>query len=191
MRKIFLSIFVFLTISVSAAELNLKPVTKGDFMQEHYLAKAQRSLISSGAFIMAQDKGIVFDIQQPFPSKMIVSKEKFVQILNNGDVSIMDGSENAIFKNIAAIISSIFSGNMQALDSNFYIAEVKGEKNILTLMPKDIFLALLFEKFVLSIGESIEGLTIFETSGNWVEYKFSNLEFPEKLTEDEEKLFSY
>ena len=64
-----------------AAELNLKPVTKGDFTQEHYLAKAQRSLISSGAFIMAQDKGIVFDIQQPFPGKAIL-------IVSNNWVSI-------------------------------------------------------------------------------------------------------
>jgi len=191
MRKIFFILFAFVSLSIEAVELDIKPITKGDFTQEHHLANMQRSLISTGTFLMVQDRGIFFDVQKPFPSKMIITEKKLVQILNDKDVSVMDGSEDAIFKNIAAIVSSVFSGDMQTLEENFCIAEKKGDKSILTLTPKDIFLAMLFEKFILFVGESIEGLTVFETSGNWIEYKFSNVKFPEKLTDDEEKLFSY
>lgn len=191
MRRFLVFLFAFVSLSVGAAELNFSPITKGDFTQEHYLAKAQRSLVSTGTFVMAQEKGIIFDVQKPFPSKMIVTREKLVQVLNNSNVSVMDGADNAIFKNIAEIISSVFSGDAKALEENFLVAEEKGEKRILTLTPKDPFLALLFERFVLCVGDSIESLTVVETSGNWVGYKFSNLIFPEKLTDGEEKLFSY
>ena len=194
MKKIlsFLILFLVLTSLLAAdqladvyARVSSRPVTKGELKQEQYIKAANRSLISKGTFVMAADKGVIFEITEPFPSSMVVTEEKLVQTLPGNVVAVMDGNENAMFKNIAKIIHSVFSNDVQVLRDNFQVSVTGGPKDVVTLIPKDPLLAMLFQKITLTVGDSIDSVSVVETGGNWVNYTFFNKNFPEKLTEDE------
>ena len=192
MKKI---LFLFLFLPLSGlwadqledvyAKISAHPVTKGVLTQEQYIKVANRSLISKGTFVMAADKGVIFDITDPFPSSMVVTEEKLVQTLPGNVVSVMDGKENPMFKNIAKIIHSVFANDVQVLRDNFQVSVTGGPKDVVTLVPKDPLLSLLFLKITLTVGDSIDSVSLIETGGNWVNYTFANKTFPEKLTEDE------
>ena len=167
------------------SRISSHPVTKGELTQEQYIKVANRSLVSKGTFVMAADKGIIFDITDPFPSSMVVTEEKMVQTLPGNVVSVLDGSENAMFKNIARIIHSVFANDVQVLKDNFQVSVTGGPKDVVTLVPKDPLLSMLFLKITLTVGDSVDSVSLVEAGGNWVNYTFTNKTFPEKLTEDE------
>ena len=195
MKKIFI-VFIFLfSFSCLWADqledvykrISAHPVTKGEFTQEQYIKVANRSLISRGNFVMAADKGVIFEIAEPFPSSMVVTEDKLVQTLSGNVVAVMDGKENAMFKNIAKIIHSVFSNDVQVLKDNFQVSVTGGPKDVVELVPKDPLLSMLFLKITLAVGDSIDSVSVIETGGNWVNYNFNNKSFPEKLTSDEEQ----
>ena len=193
MKKFLISLILFLPLSGLWADqledvysrISSHPVTKGELTQEQYIKVANRSLVSKGTFVMAADKGIIFDITDPFPSSMVVTEDKMVQTLPGNVVSVMDGSENAMFKNIARIIHSVFANDVQVLKDNFQVSVTGGPKDVVTLVPKDPLLSMLFLKITLAVGDSIDSVSLIEAGGNWVNYTFTNKSFPEKLTEDE------
>lgn len=191
---LFLILFLAFTSLLAADQLeevysriSSHPVTKGELTQEQYIKAANRSLISKGTFVMAADKGVIFEITEPFPSSMVVTEEKLVQILPGDVVAVMDGKENAMFKNIARIIHSVFANDVQVLRENFQVTVTGGPKDVVNLVPKDPLLSMLFLKITLTVGDSIDSVSVIETGGNWVNYAFNNKTFPEKLTSDEEQ----
>ena len=195
MKKIFIAFIFLFSFSCLWADqledvykrISAHPVTKGEFTQEQYIKGANRSLISRGNFVMAADKGVIFEIAEPFPSSMVVTEDKLVQTLSGNVVAVMDGKENAMFKNIAKIIHSVFSNDVQVLKDNFQVSVTGGPKDVVELVPKDPLLSMLFLKITLAVGDSIDSVSVIETGGNWVNYNFNNKSFPEKLTSDEEQ----
>ena len=195
MKKIFIAFIFLFSFSCLWADqledvykrISAHPVTKGEFTQEQYIKVANRSLISRGNFVMAADKGVIFGIAEPFPSSMVVTEDKLVQTLSGNVVAVMDGKENAMFKNIAKIIHSVFSNDVQVLRDNFQVSVTGGPKDVLELVPKDPLLSMMFLKITLAVGDSIDSVSVIETGGNWVNYNFNNKSFPEKLTSDEEQ----
>ena len=195
MKKIFIAFIFLFSFSCLWADqledvykrISAHPVTKGEFTQEQYIKVANRSLISRGNFVMAADKGVIFEIAEPFPSSMVVTEDKLVQTLSGNVVAVMDGKENAMFKNIAKIIHSVFSNDVQVLRDNFQVSVTGGPKDVVELVPKDPLLSMMFLKITLAVGDSIDSVSVIETGGNWVNYNFNNKSFPEKLTSDEEQ----
>jgi hypothetical protein len=195
MKKI-LIIFIFL-FSLSGLwadqledvykRISAHPVTKGEFIQEQYIQLANRSLISKGTFVMAADRGVILDISEPFPSSMVVTEDKMVQSVSGNVIAVMDGKDNAMFSNIAKIIHSIFTNDVQVLKDNFQVSVIGGPKDVVELVPNDPLLSMLFLKITLTVGNSIDSVSVIETGGNWVNYNFNNKSFPEKLTADEEQ----
>lgn len=195
MKKIFIAFIFLFSFSCLWADqledvykrISAHPVTKGEFTQEQYIKVANRSLISRGNFVMAADKGVIFEIAEPFPSSMVVTEDKLVQTLSGNVVAVMDGKENAMFKNIAKIIHSVFSNDVQVLRDNFQVSVTGGPKDVVELVPKDPLLSMMFLKITLAVGDSIDSVSVIEAGGNWVNYNFNNKSFPEKLTSDEEQ----
>ena len=195
MKKIFIALIFLFSFSCLWADqledvykrISAHPVTKGEFTQEQYIKVANRSLISRGNFVMAADKGVIFEIAEPCPSSMVVTEDKLVQTLSGNVVAVMDGKENAMFKNVAKIIHSVFSNDVQVLKDNFQVSVTGGPKDVVELVPKDPLLSMMFLKITLAVGDSIDSVSVIEAGGNWVNYNFNNKSFPEKLTSDEEQ----
>ncbi len=172
-------------------------VTRGDFTQvkEVKSAKGTRSLKSYGNVVLCT-QGIIWDTQKPFPSKMVISKERIVQISSDGKQSVVDGKDNPTFLGISATITAVFSGDMDEINKRFF-TEFKdlGEgKWSIALKPKDSSIASVVGSITLSGVSSdtttLESMVIQEAGDSSVLYQFANHKYSKDLTSDEKALFA-
>lgn len=172
--------------------------TTGDFIQTKTIAESGRKLKSFGNFVISP-YGIMWKTEKPFANTLIVTEDKMIQITAGGKKSVLDGSENQIFKNISAVLSSLFIGNSNELYKNFEISvlEENGKNGnwIIELSPKDSNISSVMKNFILT-GKTEQNLTILnsleivENSNNKIKYEFSNQKYPQELTDDEKNIFT-
>ena len=180
-----------LTLESVCKSLASHPNTIGDFSQIKTLQTNGRKLTSTGKVIFSQE-GILWQTEKPFPSSLILTKEAMVQVAANGKKSVMSGKDNQIFANISDTLSSVFSGNVDALKKNFVCERVQeadaGWKILLT--PKDSTIASVMQSMVLAgSGADLSSLEMSEMSENTIRYEFKNQKYPEELSADEKQIF--
>lgn len=172
--------------------------TVGNFIQIKTIAESGRKLKSSGTFVISP-YGIMWKTEKPFANTLIVTEDKMIQITAGGKKSVLDGSENQIFKNISAVLSSLFIGNSDELYKNFEISVLEeNEKSgnwSIELSPKDLNISSVMKNFILT-GKTeqnqttLNSLEIVENSNNKIKYEFSNQKYPQELTDDEKNIFT-
>ena len=179
------------TLESVCKSLASHPNTSGDFTQIKTLQTNGRKLVSSGKFIFSQ-QGILWQTEKPFPSSLILTKDAMVQIAANGKKSVMSGKDNQIFANISETLSSVFSGNVEALKKNFecqLIQESDADWKIF-LTPKDSTIASVMKSMVLAgVEADLSSLEMSEMSANTIRYEFKNQKYPEELSADEKQIF--
>ena len=107
----------------------------------------------------------------------------------------MSGKDNQIFSNISETLSSVFSGDVEALKKNFN-CEFSDDGNngwSLVLIPKDSTIAAVMKTLELSgitkPETSMNRLVMSEASGNTITYEFINQIYPKELSTDEKQNF--
>jgi hypothetical protein len=209
MKKLFFATFLIFTFICSSngklyaqthslesvcKSLASKPNTTGDFTQTKIIQTNGRKLKSSGKYIIST-LGIYWKTEKPFPSSLILTKDAMVQIAANGKKTVMSGKDNQIFANISETLSSVFSGNVEALQKNFEcsFSEADGEWNIF-LKPKDSTIASVMKSLLLSgkwngADAELGFLEMTESSENTIRYEFTNQKYPKELSADEKQNF--
>jgi len=183
----------------ACSQLALNPVTKGDFTQIKTVnsAKGKRELKSYGDFILCQE-GIVWNTKKPFPSKMVVSKTRIVQISSDGKQSVIEGKDNQTFASIAATVTAVFSNNVEEINKAFntdFKALSDGKWELL-LDSKDSTIAAAIGTIKLtgtSSGKStsLDSMVIQESANSEITYIFSNQSYFKELSNDEKALFAF
>ncbi|MDR1586717.1 MAG: outer membrane lipoprotein carrier protein LolA [Treponema sp.] len=176
------------------ADLASRPVIKGIFEQTKTIKRLNRSLVSSGNFIIAAELGMVWDTRLPFPSVTAVGKDFIIQSTPRGTRSKLDAGGNETFTSLAATISAIFTGNVQSLKENFenyFLGD--GRTWALGLIPREKAVAVFAERIILE-GDAagtalIRSITLHERSGDLIRYVLSGHSFPAGLSDDEKALF--
>ncbi len=200
------AVFLFCCISLHAEGKNVQfdsvchgltahAVTSGNFTQVKRSASVNRELKSSGDYIFSNE-GIVWNTQRPFSSVLAITNSSIIQTLPDGSSSVIDGSDNQVFANIAGSLSSLFSGNRDLLESNFHVKFMSTPSSWkMILSPKDATIASALQSIVLtgkSVSEqaSLDSMLIEEVSGNSVYYAFKNQVYKEELSDAEKAFFS-
>ena len=175
-------------------KLSYNQNTTGDFTQIKTLQTNGRKLISTGKFIFCP-LGILWQTEKPFPTK-----DSMTQIAANGKKSVMSGKDNQIFANISETLSSVFSGNAEALKKNFECSfSQTGDSWSIYLLPKDFTIAAVMKSLQLTgtcdsasanAAAALTSLEMTESSENTIRYEFANQKYPKELTSDEKELFS-
>jgi hypothetical protein len=181
------------------AQLAARPYTRGVFEQTRTLKKQNRSLVSSGDFIVAADLGLVWITKAPVPSITILGRDYMIQSVPGGTSSKIDAKGNDMYVNMADTISSLFTGNTQRLKSGFdnYYTEVQsGDRKTWTLglVPKEKNFRNYAQRIVLEGFNGAEGaviqlIVIYEKSGDSLTYAFSEQIFPASLEAHEQAYF--
>ena len=175
--------------------LSRTPNTTGDFLQIKTVNSTGRQLKSSGKFIIAKE-GILWKTLKPFPSSLVVTEKAMIQTAGDGTKTVMNGSDNQIFQNIAQTMRSVFAGNSELLEKNFFVEFKVAEQGkwSVILTPKDSTIGSVMKTLVLegSISSSVilNSLELSETSNNKIRYEFSNQKYPKELTADEKANFT-
>ena len=180
-------------IAFNAVCTNLaeKPIIKGNFVQEKFLEHFDRSLKSSGNFLIAAKQGMVWETLQPFPSTMILGMDFIMQSRPDGRKSVISAQGNETFTQMADIMSSVFSGQIQRLLENFKVYFLGSVSNWnMGLLPRDSVLASFVVKIAMSGGAAIQSIRMFEKNGDITTYILSNPSYPAVLDDHEKAFFS-
>lgn len=183
-----------LDLDTICKSLTSHKVTSGSFVQKRSIASIKRELSSNGTFIICNE-GISWKTARPISSVLSVTDEKIIQISPDGKKNVMDGSGNPTFKNIAQTLSSLFSGNRDALESNFHVSFSSSDSFWkITLVPKDSNISAIMANIVMSGNAaeetSLDTLEIAEQGGGKITYLFSEQTYKDSLNDDEKKYFS-
>ena len=168
------------------------PFIRGNFEQEKTLTRLNRSLKSSGNFIIAADQGMVWDTVKPFPSTLALGKDYLIQSRPGGQKTVLSAQGNETFLRMAEVISTVFSGNAQGLLDNFKVY-YSGDNVAweLGLSPLDKAINSFAEKIVMKGDTAIRSIQIYEQNGDSITYMLSNHSYPAELNVHEKAFFSY
>jgi len=170
------------------------PLIRGNFEQEKTLSSLNRTLKSSGNFIIAVGLGLVWDTVKPFPSTLTLGKDYLIQSRPGGQKTVLSVQGNETFLRMAEVISAIFSGNSRGLMNNFNIyyspgidADYEWE---LGLIPRDAAIGAFAEKIIMKGSAIIRSIQIYERNGDSVQYVLTNHNYPVELNANEKALFA-
>jgi len=177
--------------NATCANLSEKPIVKGIFAQEKHLNRLNRSLMSSGNFLISVEQGMVWETLQPFPSTMIMGKDFIMQVRQNGQKSVLSSQGNETFTQMSDVINSVFSGQGQRLLENFEVYFLGNVSNwSIGLLPRDSVFSSFITKITMSGGSAIRSIRIFEQNGDVITYTLSNHSYPAALNNHEKALFT-
>ena len=179
------------TFNTVSANLAGNPITRGNFAQENYLSRFNRSLRSSGNFLITVEQGMVWETLQPFPSTMVLGRHFMLQSRPDGRTSILSAQGNETFTQMADVMSLIFSGQSQGLLENFEVYFLGSVSDwTIGLLPRDSVIASFVMRITMSGDSAIRSIRLFEQNGDIVTYTLSNHSFPTGLDEHEEAFFT-
>ncbi|MCL1836540.1 MAG: outer membrane lipoprotein carrier protein LolA [Treponema sp.] len=167
------------------------PFVQGNFEQEKTLSRLDRSLKSSGFFLIAADMGMVWDTVRPFPSTLTLGKDYLIQTRPSGQKTVISAQGNETFVRMADVIGAVFSGNSQGLLENFDVYyNGAGAAWELGLSPRDGAIGSFMERIIMKGDTAIRSIRIYEQGGDTITYIFSNHSYPAELSAHEKNLFS-
>jgi hypothetical protein len=182
------------------AALSGHPFIRGTFSQTKTINRLNRSLVSTGNFIIAADMGMVWETLEPFPSTLTAGRDYLVQSTPSGTKTRLDARGNETFLRFSGVISAVFSGNAQKLRDNFTVY-FTGSGGLWTigLVPTESAIRSFAARIIMS-GETSPGQTpqrealirtviLHEQNGGSIRYTLSGHSFPVSLGADERALF--
>ena len=175
----------------TSQRLAQQPLIRGKFEQERTLTRLNRSLRSSGNFIIAAQIGMLWNTVSPFPSTLVMGEDFLVQSRPGGQRTVMSAQGNETFLRMSEVISAVFSGNAQRLVDNFEVYYFGSPASWeLGLIPIDRAINVFAERITMSGDTVIRSIKITEQNGDSIKYLLSNHSFPAVLTDDEQALFA-
>jgi outer membrane lipoprotein-sorting protein len=175
----------------TVGQLSKNKIVVGNFDQEKFLSRHNRSLKSSGNFIIASELGMVWETLKPFPSVMTMGNDYLIQSRPGGQGTVLSAQGNETFISFAEAISSVFSGNTQGLLNNFEVYFLGNTADwTLWLLPKSRAIAAFAERITMKGDTVIRSILIYEQNNDTVSYVLSNHRFPSELTENEKSFFT-
>ena len=76
------------------AQVAQVPLLRGEFRQEKQVAGFRNPLRSSGRFLLARDKGVVWTTLAPFPSETVITQDRILSRQRDGSRRVeVDGRQ--------------------------------------------------------------------------------------------------
>jgi len=171
---------------------------KGNFEQEKIMSRHNRSLKSSGNFIIAADLGMVWETIKPFPSTLALGRDFMIQSRPGRQRTVVNAQGNETFIRMADAISTVFSGDAQRLLNNFSVyynsvafsADSASGAWELGLTPLDKAITSIAGKIILKGDVAIRSIQIYDQNGDSIKYILLNHKYPAELNKDEQAFFS-
>jgi outer membrane lipoprotein-sorting protein len=164
-------------------------VLRGDFQQEKQIAGFKNPLRSQGRFVLARDKGVIWTTLKPFPSELVVTRDRILSRQPDGSQRVeVDARQQPAMRSVNAVMFSLMSGDVGVLSTYFNLdaQALPGDAWKLTLKPKSAALGKAFASIQLQGERYVREVVIVEASGDSTRITFAELiETPAQLSADE------
>lgn len=187
LRRLLCAALLLVAVGVQAADdlaadvrkrLDASPVLRGDFTQTRTLKGLRNPLVSRGDFLLAREKGIVWQTRQPFASTLVATREKLSSRRADGGVAMqMDARTEPALRAINDVMFALLGGDVSALAKHFRVSgQLQGAAGWqLQLQPTDALLARQFVELQIEGDQFVRRVHIEERSGDVSTIRFENL----------------
>ena len=164
-------------------------VLRGEFTQEKQVAGFKNPLRSQGRFVLAQDHGVVWTTLKPFPSEVVVTRDRILSRQRDGSTRVeLDARQQPAMRSVNAIMFALMSGDAQALSAQFTVkVEVlPGNAWRMQLTPRSAMLGKVFAQLTLSGDRYVREVQINEANQDVTRIHFTGMsETPAALSAEE------
>jgi len=168
-------------------------VLRGEFTQEKQVAGFKNPLRSQGRFVLAQDHGVIWTTLKPFPSEVVVTRDRILSRQSDGSSRVeLDGRQQPAMRSVNAIMFALMSGDAQALSAQFTVkVEVlPGNAWRMQLTPRSAMLGKVFAQLTLSGDRYVREVQINEANQDVTRIQFAGMsDTPATLSTDEGRRF--
>lgn len=176
-------------IDSTFAPMTAHKVVRGNFKQTKFIAQLNREFVSVGNFVIANEKGILWNTEKPFASQLAISETGMVQQNANGTRSEINAKDNVVFAQIAKAIHSIFSGSTAKLQAGFHVFfNRQGKIWTVGLVPRELSVKKTIQSIELTGNTWLEQIKLVDGSGSPLLYELSNPKPSSELTAKEKAL---
>ena len=164
-------------------------VLRGEFAQEKRIEGFKNPLRSQGRFLLARDKGVVWTTLKPFPSEVVLTRERILSRQRDGSTRVeLDARQQPALRAVNEMMFALMSGDVKALTGRFDAQAqlLPGSDWKLVLKPKPGAVAQAFTSITLEGDRYVRRVGIDERNGDRTQLQFSGMtEAPAGLTADE------
>jgi outer membrane lipoprotein-sorting protein len=170
-------------------QLRAAPVVRGDFVQQRFLRALPQPLTSEGHFVLAADKGLLWDLRTPIPQTLRITPDAIVKRDAGGAWRPLTGRAGGGREN--RLFMSVLSGDTSGLQENFAIV-LTGEANDwhLSLTPTSALLKQIFEVIRIDGGALVDRVELAETQGDRSVLQMKNAHPAQSLDDQETRAFA-
>ena len=202
-RRLFLLSAAFAVPALQAAEastllkdvrqrLTSEPVVRGAFEQRKTVKGFRNPLLSSGEFLVSQQRGVLWRTLQPFASTLVVTRDRVLARGADGSVARrLSASEEPAVRAISETLFGVMAADLAALALRFQIeGELVGREGWrLQLLPRDAALARWVQRVELEGDRFLRAVRLQEGSGDQTQIKLARHATSATLAADEEAQF--
>lgn len=173
--------------------LVLPPVLRGQFEQTRHLQGFHNPLVSRGDFVMARDRGVLWETRKPFASTTVIGKERLLTRRADGSSEVvLDKSQAQAVGMLDTLMPAMLGGDLDALSKFFVPTEGAGEGGQwkVDLLPRTPGLAKVFVRIVLQGDRYVRSVHLEEKGGDSTDIVFTSMtDQPRQLDPAEAKQF--
>lgn len=163
---------------------------RGQFEQKKQIAALERPLLSTGDFLVARNRGVVWRTQTPFPQVLKLTRREIIQEQNGKVRFQLSAEREPAVKAVNQVLFALFAGDFAALEQSFSSnGKVEGERWRVTMQPSSQALAQLFREIRLEGANTVQRVELFEANGDRTEIRFKGMQVNSALSVEEVKLF--
>ena len=168
------------------------PLLRASFVQEKHVAGFIHPLVSQGDFTLVRDKGIIWQVNKPFPSEMVLTRNRVMSRRNDGSMYVeADGREQPGVRAVNTMMVALMAGDMDVVSKHFHVEAkvLPHDKWELVLTPRSTMLAKAIVSVKLGGDRYVQDVAIEEANHDRSEITFSGFSEIPALSDAEDKLF--
>lgn len=144
------------------------PVVRGEFEQLKTVKGFKQPLRSSGDFIVARGKGIVWHVLKPFESTLVVRPDSLQSRGSDGKLTTqMRAQDEPVLRTVNAMLFAVMSANLAELAQHFEVTGQVAPKGwSLRLVPRDPTLAQWLSAVDLQGNQFVQEVKLQEARGD-------------------------
>ena len=160
-----------------AQQLMTPALLQGSFTQHKHIRVLSAPLASQGQFSIVRGYGVIWRIQQPMQSEMIITEDGIYGEHVDDDRAMAY---------IGRILNSILAGELSALTRQFDVTVKQSDKHdwALLLEPRSSIMARAISHIELEGDKHIRQLTLHEADGDKTRIRFSDFSYSDSADDD-------
>lgn len=168
------------------------PVMRGNFVQTKSVPGFRHPLISSGTFLIARGKGVMWHTLKPFASVLTITRDHLLSRQADGQVTTrVDAKDEPGLRAINLMLFAVMSADVTTLEQRFHITGALLDQAgwTLKLTPRDAMLAQWVTSIELSGDQVVRRVTLVEAQGGSSVITFTDTVGAQTLSTDEARHF--